>query len=60
MTDAEVIAAIRRILRTRPRVAKADAMSQEAADLARLDQIQGLLRRHPEPETAPRPERATE
>jgi signal transduction protein with GAF and PtsI domain len=49
MTDAELIVAIRKILRTRPRLKGVSAKSVEAADLARYDQIVGLVARHPEP-----------
>lgn len=46
MNDAEMIAAIQKIIRTRPRMKGADRASVEAADLTRYDQIVGLLRRH--------------
>lgn len=41
MTDKDLIAAIRKIIRSRP-----NADSVAAADLARYDAIVGLLRRH--------------
>jgi hypothetical protein len=46
MTDAELIAAIAKIIRAKPRLSKADAKSVEARDLARYDQIAGLIARH--------------
>jgi hypothetical protein len=46
MTDAELIAAIAKILHSRPRLRKADRASAEARDLARFDQIAGLVARH--------------
>lgn len=57
MTDSELVAAIRKILRQRPRLKGIDKQSVEAADLARFDQIAGLLGRHPIPKTA-KPRRA--
>jgi len=47
MTDSELIAAIRKILRSRPRLKGVDKRSAEATDLARYDQIAGLVARHP-------------
>jgi hypothetical protein len=51
MTDAEVIAAIAKILHSRPRQRNmrhesTKANSVEEADLARFDQIVGLVERH--------------
>jgi hypothetical protein len=46
MTDAELIAAIAKILHSRPRLKTADRASAEARDLARFDQIVGLINRH--------------
>lgn len=45
MTDRELLDAIRRIIRTRPRLDKNDSRSAEARDLAKYDQIAGLLQR---------------
>jgi hypothetical protein len=46
MTDGELIDAIRKIVRSRPRLKGVDVRSVEAADLARYDQIVGLISRH--------------
>jgi hypothetical protein len=51
MTDAELIAAIAKILHSRPRqrnmrLDHTKANSAEEADLARFDQIAGLVNRH--------------
>ena len=46
MSDAELIAAIRKIIHARVRLKGADAKSAEARDLARYDQIVGLIDRH--------------
>jgi hypothetical protein len=46
MTDSEAIAAIAKIVRSRPRLAKQDLASVEARDLSRYDQIVGLITRH--------------
>jgi hypothetical protein len=46
MSDAELVAAIYKIIRKRPRLTGIDRPSAEAADLARYDQIVGLMRRH--------------
>jgi hypothetical protein len=43
MTDAELIEAIRKIIRARVR---RDRLSAEARDLTRYDQIVGLVERH--------------
>lgn len=46
MTDTELVDAIIKIIRTKPRIKKADAKSAEARDLARYDRIAGLILRH--------------
>jgi hypothetical protein len=46
MTDSDVVVAIAKIIRTRPRLAGRDRSSVEARDLARYDQIVGLVSRH--------------
>lgn len=59
MTDAELVAAIRKILRTRPRLKTgSDQLSAEARDLARFDQIAGLMQRNPEKRAARAPKNA--
>jgi hypothetical protein len=45
MTDTELVAAITRIVNSRPRLDKRDRHSFEARDLARYDQIAGLIAR---------------
>ena len=47
MTDAELIEAIRKIVHARVRLRGKDNRSAEARDLARYDQIVGLIERHP-------------
>ena len=46
MTDAELIAAIRKIVGSKPRRTSREAQSVEARDLARYDLIVGLVLRH--------------
>jgi hypothetical protein len=46
MTDTDLIVAIRKIIRTPPRRGSIEARDAIQADLARYDQIVGLLRRH--------------
>lgn len=46
MTDAELIDAIRKIIRARKR----DTLTAEARDLTRYDQIVGLVERHQPPD----------
>jgi len=46
MTDADVLAAILKIIRSRPRLKGRDRDSAEARDLAKYDQIAGLLQRY--------------
>lgn len=45
MTDAELLSAIRKIVSARVRLKGTDKLSAEARDLARYDQIVGLVRR---------------
>jgi len=53
VTDADLIATIRKIVNHRPRPTREDGGGRTERDLAKYDQIVGLLQRNPPEQVGP-------